>query len=159
LKLCSGKKTNIYRAQNLGSLFGISRAAVWKHINLLRKDGYEITARPRYGYRLNSLPDRLDYKRFDLKMIHYYKSVDSTNLTIHQLAAEGAPAFSTVVAEEQQQGRGRRGRNWFSPPESGLWFSFLLRPESLRPEDASAITLGHCSSIGRFIKRSLQTAR
>jgi BirA family biotin operon repressor/biotin-[acetyl-CoA-carboxylase] ligase len=125
----------------LGSLFGISRAAVWKHISLLRRDGYEITARPRYGYRLDSLPARLDYKRFDRKMIRYYNTVDSTNLTIHHLAAEGAPAFTTAIAEEQRQGRGRRGRNWFSPPESGLWFSFLLRPQSLRPEDASAITL------------------
>jgi BirA family transcriptional regulator, biotin operon repressor / biotin---[acetyl-CoA-carboxylase] ligase len=135
------KKGEYISGAGLGSLFGISRAAVWKHISLLRQDGYEITARPRYGYRLVSLPARLDYKRFDLNMIHYYKTVASTNLTIHQLAAEGAPAFTTAVAEEQRQGRGRRGRNWFSPPESGLWFSFLLRPESLRPEDASAITL------------------
>jgi BirA family transcriptional regulator, biotin operon repressor / biotin---[acetyl-CoA-carboxylase] ligase len=134
-------KNGYISGASLGSLFGISRAAVWKHINLLRKDGYEITARPRYGYRLDSLPVRLDYKRFDRKMIRYYTTVDSTNLTIHQLAAEGAPAFTTAVAEEQRQGRGRRGRNWFSPPESGLWFSFLLRPQSLSPEDASAITL------------------
>ena len=141
LEAMISKKGEYISGAGLGSLLGISRAAVWKHISLLRQDGYEITARPRYGYRLASLPARLDYKRFDLKMIHYYKTVDSTNLTIHQLAAEGAPAFTTAVAEEQQQGRGRRGRNWFSPPESGLWFSFLLRPESLRPEDASLITL------------------
>lgn len=141
LEAMLGQKGEYLSGAGLGSLLGISRAAVWKHINLLRQDGYEITARPRYGYRLDSLPARLDYKRFDRKMIHYYHTVDSTNLTIHQLAAEGAPAFTTAVAEEQQQGRGRRGRNWFSPPGSGLWFSFLLRPESLRPEDASAITL------------------
>jgi len=141
LEAMTKKKGEYISGAGLGSLFGISRAAVWKHINLLRQDGYAITARPRYGYRLASLPAWLDYKRFDLNMIHYYKTVDSTNLTVHQLAAEGAPAFSTAIAEEQQQGRGRRGRSWFSPPGSGLWFSFLLRPESLRPEDASAITL------------------
>ena len=105
---------------------------------MLRQKGEYISG---YGYRLDSLPTRLDYKHFDRKMIRYYSAVDSTNLTIHQLAAQGAPAFTTAVAEEQRQGRGRRGRNWFSPPESGLWFSFLLRPESLRPEDAAAITL------------------
>ncbi len=138
---------------DLGSLLGISRAAVWKQMNLLRRDGYEISARPRFGYRLDGLPARLDFRRFDRKMIRCYNSVDSTNLTIHQLAAEGAPAFTTAVAEEQLEGRGRRGRSWFSPPESGLWFSILLRPESLRPEDASAITLVTAAVLADSLNR------
>jgi BirA family transcriptional regulator, biotin operon repressor / biotin---[acetyl-CoA-carboxylase] ligase len=124
LEAMLGQKGEYISGTDLGNLIGISRAAVWKHISLLREDGYEITARPHYGYRLNSLPARIDYKRFDQKIIRYYYSVDSTNLTIHQLAAEGAPAFTTAIAEEQRQGRGRRGKNWFSPPEADYGFLF-----------------------------------
>jgi BirA family transcriptional regulator, biotin operon repressor / biotin---[acetyl-CoA-carboxylase] ligase len=46
---------------------------------------------------------------------------------IHQLAAEGAEAGTVVVAGEQLEGRGSRGRSWYSPP-GGLWLSALFRP-------------------------------
>lgn len=50
----------------------------------------------------------------------------STNDRVAQLAREGAPAGTVVVAEEQTEGRGRRGTTWQSPPGSGLWMSTLI---------------------------------
>lgn len=59
--------------------------------------------------------------------LYYYERVGSTMDVIHQLAAEGAEAGTAVVAGEQLEGRGSRGRAWHSPP-GGLWLSVLFRP-------------------------------
>lgn len=60
-----------------------------------------------------------------------FDSVDSTNLALQRLAAEGTPAGTVVLADEQTAGKGRLGRRWHSPRGTGLWFSFLLRPLAL----------------------------
>lgn len=67
--------------------------------------------------------------------------MDSTNLYVRRLAMSGAPTGTTLLAEEQTGGRGRLGREWFSPPRCGLWFSILLRPPALTALDASPLTL------------------
>ncbi len=86
--------------------------------------------------------------------IHSYQSLGSTNSTAWQLAEQGAPEGTLVVADRQTAGRGRLGRSWHSPPRVGLWFSLILRPEveltqapglSLLTALALAQTIGsHC---------------
>lgn len=61
----------------------------------------------------------------------YFETVGSTNDVAERWAAEGADHGSVVVAEAQEQGRGRMGRDWFSPPGAGLYVSAVLRPEAL----------------------------
>ncbi len=56
--------------------------------------------------------------------------VTSTLDIIHELAAEGAPDGSLVLADEQVAGRGRFGRRWSSPPQTGIWLGYLLRPDA-----------------------------
>ena len=119
----------------------ISRAAVWKHIRELRQKGYSIDAVPRQGYRLIREPVHLDAKELEGSGIYYFQSLDSTNTTARILAEEGVPNYSIVVSEQQIQGRGRRGREWFSPKSSGLWFSIILRPYELSPSQAAPVTL------------------
>ena len=60
--------------------------------------------------------------------VRHLAEVDSTNDVLVGLAREGAPEGSVVTADRQLVGRGRLGRRWFSPPESGLYTSVLLRP-------------------------------
>jgi BirA family transcriptional regulator, biotin operon repressor / biotin---[acetyl-CoA-carboxylase] ligase len=60
--------------------------------------------------------------------IHYCESIDSTNTAAYQLAVEGAPEGSVVIAEAQTKGRGRLGRSWTSPPFRNLYLSIVLRP-------------------------------
>ncbi|MBI3665431.1 MAG: biotin--[acetyl-CoA-carboxylase] ligase [Acidobacteria bacterium] len=72
--------------------------------------------------------------------IHYFASVDSTMRVAAELAQRGEPAGAVVIAEEQTAGRGRLGRSWFSEPETGLYFSVILRPEMAAAE-APVVTL------------------
>lgn len=65
---------------------------------------------------------------------------DSTNNYVKKIAMEGAPEGTLVIAKKQTAGRGRLGRKWISQDESGIWMSFLLRPD-IKPENASMITL------------------
>lgn len=122
--------------EELSHLSGVSRTAVWKEIGKLRAEGYKISARPRQGYKLAAVPDRLTAQelRWNLKTrvvgcrVHAYESTDSTMDLSHRLAASGEPEGSVVITESQSKGRGRMGRAWASPRGTGLYFSILFRP-------------------------------
>ena len=60
--------------------------------------------------------------------LHYFERVSSTMDVLHELAATGAEAGTAVLAAEQMEGRGARGRTWHSPP-GGFWLSVLFRPD------------------------------
>lgn len=132
----------------LSDKLGLSRAAVWKHVEGLRAKGYRIEALPARGYRLVEVPDRLTELELlpllathDLgRSIHYRESLPSTNELAFRLAGEGAANGEVVVADQQTAGRGRRGRTWASPPGVNLYFSVILRPE-LPPQRAPELTL------------------
>jgi BirA family biotin operon repressor/biotin-[acetyl-CoA-carboxylase] ligase len=127
---------------------GLSRAAVWKHVNALRAQGYRIDALSARGYRLVAVPDRLGPLELrpllstrDLgHALHCHDSLPSTNDLAKELAEQGAAHGEVVVAETQTAGRGRRGRSWASPPARNLYLSVVLRPE-LPPQRATEITL------------------
>jgi BirA family biotin operon repressor/biotin-[acetyl-CoA-carboxylase] ligase len=138
--------------EELSNIFGISRTAVWKHIEKLRSEGYEIVASPHLGYRLLSVPDRLSEieLKYELKTrvvgnkIYSYKEVPSTNNTAYSLASSGEKEGAVIIAEYQTRGRGRLGRKWVSPRGKGAYLSIILRPDIL-PREVSFITL--CSSL------------
>ena len=71
-----------------------------------------------------------------------YDELPSTNDRVRELAEEGAAGFTTVIAETQTAGRGRGGNHWESPPGSGLWMSFLLRPEGVGTPSLTPILVG-----------------
>ncbi len=86
------------------------------------------------------------------KNIYFYRETDSTNTRARSLAEEGAPHGSVVVAEIQNAGRGRRGRQWSSPEGAGIWFTILLKPD-IRPDDASMLTLVAAMAVAGGIVR------
>ncbi|WP_028324309.1 biotin--[acetyl-CoA-carboxylase] ligase [Desulfatirhabdium butyrativorans] len=106
-----------------------SRVTIWNHIQKLQSLGYQIEASGK-GYRLVSSPDTPYPFEFPDRedQIHYYPSIDSTMATAKQMARNGCPHFSVVIAEEQTRGKGRLKRTWFSDP-GGLYFTIVLRPE------------------------------
>lgn len=127
---------------------GLTRAAVWKHVEALRSHGYRIDAVPARGYRLASVPDRLTalelrpvLNTHDVgQVLHCYDEIGSTNDRAKELADEGAEHGEVVVAESQTAGRGRRGRRWASPPRKNVYLSVVLRPD-LPPARAPELTL------------------
>ncbi|MGD6815787.1 biotin--[acetyl-CoA-carboxylase] ligase [Metabacillus sp. 113a] len=123
--------------QKISEMLGCSRTAVWKHIELLRKEGYEVEAVRRLGYRLTKKPDTLSAAEiqsglatsFMGQSIYHEKSVPSTQKIAHTLASEGASEGTVVIADEQTEGRGRLARVWHSPINTGIWMSCILKPK------------------------------
>ncbi len=133
----------------LSSRLKVSRAAIHKHIKKLRQDGYTIESSTKKGYRIGEYHDlisvheiqnNLATKTFGRKKILVLKETDSTNMQAKKLAAEGEPEGTIVIAESQHSGRGRKGREWFSPIGSGIYSSMILRPQ-IPPSEAPGITL------------------
>ncbi len=132
----------------LSDKLGLSRTAVWKHVEGLRDVGYAIEAQASKGYRLLRVPDRLTALELapllttrELgQQIHSFESIDSTNQAAFALALEGASAGTVVLAETQTAGRGRRGRSWVSPPQKNLAMSCILRPD-IGAEHVAELTL------------------
>ena len=126
---------------------GVSRAAVWKAIEALRREGYEISSAPNRGYRLESAPDRVREGELAGPLsgclvgsrLMCLDTIDSTNTECKRQAMAGAPEGLVVMAEEQTGGRGRLGRSFQSPPGRGLYLSALLRPR-LEPAEVADFT-------------------
>lgn len=134
--------------EEIAHTLGVSRTAVWKKIQVLKKEGYQIEAVNKKGYLLTGvsekvLPEeilgRLKTKKIGQNVI-YRESVTSTNELCKQVATQGAPDGTVCVAEEQTGGKGRLSRGWLSPKGKGVWFSVLLKPTFL-PQEASKCTL------------------
>lgn len=145
--------------QELCNHFGVSRTAVWKAINQLKEDGYEIEAVQNRGYRLISCPEVLSYAEIASRLqtkwagrnLYYYDETGSTNTDVKRLAEEGAPHGTLVVADKQTAGRGRKGRSWQSPAGTTICMSLLLRPE-FAPDRASGLTLVMALSVAKALE-------
>lgn len=139
----------------------ISRSAVWKHIHILQEEGYSIDAHTRLGYRLISVPDRLtpDEIKYGLatdfigKKIHYYTKTESTNTVASNLALNGAPEGTLVIAEEQSGGRGRLDRKWLSRAYDNILMSLIFRPQ-LPAAEVFSITMLCSVAIVRAITKT-----
>jgi BirA family biotin operon repressor/biotin-[acetyl-CoA-carboxylase] ligase len=139
----------------------ITRAAVWKHIKTLEREGYAIVAAPSKGYRLMAVPDvlLLDDIKQGLKTgtigreIHLFPEAVSTNTLAMEMAAKGALDGTVVIAETQTGGKGRLGRTWISP-KGNLYISVILRPE-VPPHKAPLITLMGAVAAAATIQQQL----
>jgi BirA family biotin operon repressor/biotin-[acetyl-CoA-carboxylase] ligase len=150
---------------DIASRIGVTRAAVWKTIGLLRKEGYQIESSPSKGYRLAGIPDLCipELKRLlssDMligREILFFDSVSSTNTVAMEMAANGCKEGTIVMADSQTGGKGRLGRSWISPPGKNLYASIVLRP-STPPRDATALTLLSAVAVASAIRRSTPIA-
>ncbi len=150
--------------QDLCNKFGVSRTAVWKVIKQLKEAGYEIEAVPNKGYHIVSAPDLMNKVELESirnttwagQEIYYYDVTDSTNIRAKELAEEGHPGGTLVVADRQEAGRGRRGRSWDSPSGTGIFMTLLLKPD-MNPNHASMLTLVAAMAVARAISKCADT--
>lgn len=147
LPLLTEKGTDYLSGEELAQILGVSRTAVWKAVSALKEDGYRIEAVTNRGYRLSSGQDILSAEVINNRLgslseklcIEVKSKVTSTNALLKQYAADGSPEGTVIVAAEQTAGRGRFTRSFFSPKDSGVYMSILLRP-SVSAADSVLIT-------------------
>lgn len=143
----SGKGT-YYSGEEIARRLSVSRAAVWKAVQALRQEGYPIDAVTNKGYCLSEKTDILsaqgirkylksDYRAMELTVL---PTASSTNALVREKANAGAPEGCTVLSNEQTAGRGRCGRQFYSPQETGIYMSILLRPTRYSPRQAAKLT-------------------
>jgi BirA family biotin operon repressor/biotin-[acetyl-CoA-carboxylase] ligase len=138
----------------------ISRAGIWKYMQELRNEGYDIVAVPHLGYRLLSCPDKLLPAEIQSglgtrilgKNIKYFNSIGSTMDEAFQLGLKEASEGMVVCAESQSKGKGRLGRSWVSPKGKGIYMSVILRPR-LVPADIAQLTLLSAVAVCESIEK------
>lgn len=148
--------------EKIAGQLNISRNAVWKAINSLRDDGYIIDAVNNSGYALSNSIDNnilsaagmLPYLSDEncASKIHIYKSLESTNKTAKEMAVGGCEHGTVIIADSQTAGRGRYGRNFYSPPGSGLYISIILRPGFLNLTNMTMITAAAAVAVCKAIQ-------
>lgn len=145
LELFESNKGRYFSGEELAGRLSVSRAAVWKAVNSLRSEGYAIAAVTNKGYCLSVKTDILSPQGIQKYLKPEYRkqrltvlpAVTSTNAVVRELANGGQPGKeltstgtieSVLIANEQTRGRGRYGREFFSPEGTGVYMSLLLRP-------------------------------
>ena len=136
--------------ERLARKLGVSRNSVWKAIEQLRQQGYAIEAATNRGYRLTDAPDRISIAGIRSwlrpgeigERMELHRTLDSTNTRAKAIAANGAP---------QTGGKGRMGRAFFSPEHSGVYITYVLRP-NLLAEKAVMITSMAAVAVARAIE-------
>lgn len=155
-KLINNKGKRV-SGEQLASELSVSRTAVWKHIKVLRDEGYMIDSSTNLGYSIIETPDTLTPGEITAglkttligKEIKYFKETESTNIIAREIAAS-VEEGTVVIAESQTAGRGRLGRKWISP-EGGIWLSIIVKPE-IQLLYAPRITLLAGVSVARTIR-------
>ena len=155
------KKNDYVSGEKISTRLGVSRMAISPAVKSLRSDGYNISSVTNKGYRLleNQNMDKLTtgelmtyLSKERMETVLCLDIIDSTNTKLRELAFDGAASGYVVVANQQTSGRGRLGRSFMSPKDTGIYLSVLLRPDCL-PKDCPAITAWTGVAVSRAIKR------
>lgn len=127
-------KGEVISGIELSEQLGVTRTAIWKAINNLRDEGYDIESIKKRGYRLNvnsdilsaiKLKENLEGDYYDLRL---FKSVDSTNKVARLMAIQEEKEWIVIASEMQESGKGRDRTIFLSPEGKGIYMSVILRP-------------------------------
>lgn len=146
----------------LADQVGVSLTELQEQLDALRRQGYPIISTPDGAYRLQEAPDRLTAiellpllttRRLG-RHLHTFDVCESTNALACDLAQGGAAHGTTVIAEAQTRGRGRRGRTWHATAGRGLAMSVVLRPP-VAAKHAAELTLVAGVAVAETIHRAI----
>ena len=162
-KLLEENRDKSLSGQEIADRLGVTRAAVWKAVNALKKEGYQIEAANNRGYVLAQESDVLSESGIRMELeeryrdsdIHVYKEIDSTNQEVKRRAIDGAPERMAILAEQQSAGKGRKGRGFYSPAGTGIYMSVLFRPTAEQSKDVVLITTAASVAVCRAIRTVL----
>lgn len=154
--------------QEIAEQLQLSRTSVWKAVKALQQQGYPIQAVSNKGYCLLEESDI-----FSVQGVQRYLSplcanfpiellpvVSSTNTLLKEKAHDGTVHGSVLMASQQTGGKGRLGRRFFSPKDSGIYISLLLRPTGYFLQHPSLLTcvagVALCNAIHKVCQKSAQ---
>jgi len=166
LKQLKKAENQYVSGEELSDILGISRTAIWKRMESIKEEGFNIEAVTKKGYRLikeeGGYGKKAPYGKLAVQSevtspvfgqnLIFFKEIDSTNKALKKLAAENAPEGTVVISDMQSAGRGRRGRDWASAPNLGIWMSVLLRPD-LHPSLVQTLTLAASVAVMRALEQ------
>lgn len=162
LDLLKSKSNSFVSGEEIASELFLTRAAVWKAIKNLREDGHRIEAVTNRGYSLildydmlskEVIDDVLEKNNISIKTV-VMDEINSTNTYAKECADNGMEDDCVYIANFQSGGRGRRGRNFFSPKGTGVYFSFLLHPRT-DVKKATGLTCKIAVAACKAIEKSL----
>ena len=157
LTLLESRQGSFVSGEEIAGNLSLSRAAVCKAVKQLRQAGYAIEAVTNRGYRLSpegdilSIPGVKKYLNRDFSIL-LKDSVDSTNATLRTMAEQGMAEGTVVLANAQTRGRGRYGRSFYSPEDTGLYLSLLLRPVHDSPRQTVTLTAAAAVALCQAIE-------
>lgn len=148
IALLEKNRGRFFSGEDIAGELSVSRAAVWKAVKSLREEGYPISAVPNRGYCLSEEADILSVQGIEKYLqpvcgcirMEILPTLTSTNTLARERAAEGVPEGYTVIANSQTAGRGRSGRNFYSPLDTGIYMSLVLRPHRSLTAQAAGLT-------------------
>ena len=160
LALFEKNKGFFISGERIAEELNISRTAVWKAVKKLQSEGYEINAVTNRGYCLDKESDVLTVRGIRSQLDENCKNlrpevfvrVDSTNTKCIEKAEKGEPEGYVAIAGSQSAGRGRRGKAFFSPAESGIYMSILFRPEGLTENQVLHFTTMAAAAVSEAIE-------
>ncbi len=153
LNILETHKGSFVSGEEIAEKLSVSRNAVWKGINSLKNDGHIITAVTNKGYCLseksNIFTSQSVYAYLSPELrerlnISVVPMVGSTNTELKAHAEKGGADGTVLIALEQTAGRGRLGRSFYSPKDTGLYMSILLRPDFSASE---ALNITACAAV------------
>lgn len=144
--------------QRLCDELNVSRTAIWKYMNQLKAEGYVIDSVSNKGYCLLETPDLVTKSEILSQLttkwlgqeIGFFEVTDSTNIQAKKLAEAGCVHGTLVVADQQDQGKGRRGNGWVSPKGSDIFMTIVLRP-NIKTIHAPMLTLVMALAVSKGI--------
>ena len=147
LEILNDNCGNCISGEEIAKKLSITRNAVWKSINILKQNGYDITSVANLGYVLNSSIELFNESTINKylktkRKITIYDEIPSTNTEAKTLAQNGAVEGDIVIAKSQSAGRGRMGRSFISNSENGLYMSIILKPNIPLNESVYITVLG-----------------
>lgn len=155
LSLFEKNASEYMSGQKIGDALNVSRNAVWKAVEQLRSEGYEIESRPKTGYRLIAGPDNLSYEKIQEVItspcdLMVFDTVGSTITVAEETELNDRPLF--IVADCQTAGKGRLGRSFASPSGTGLYLTIAIKPDFAISE-ALYVTMASAVATARAIEK------
>lgn len=159
LDILEHNRENYISGQELAEGLNVSRNAIWKNIKKLQEEGHSIIGINNRGYKLDIQSDKITKQGILMHLlpqnekynIIVYDTVDSTNNLGKKLIGSGNREETIIISNEQTMGRGRMGREFYSPADTGVYMSFVLFPNR-HVSDMGTLTTRVCVGVCRVIE-------